>query len=96
VHCEYQLFLAGVTESVVVAVFEEVVGGIAGVWNGVGVAIESSARSNLARVAYAVAVTVGLRWVSDCRAVVQGVDSAVAVGVDTCECYGVEHAPRDL
>jgi hypothetical protein len=76
------LLLAGVTESVVVAVFEEVGGGVAGVWNGVGVAIESSAISNLARIAYAVDVAVCLRCVRDGRAVVGSVGATVAVGVD--------------
>ena len=96
VKCKRQFFLAGVTESIVVAVFEKVVGSVAGVWNGVSVAIKCSASSYLAYVAYAVAVAVGLRWVRDRRAVVQGVDSAVAIGVDTCECDGVVSAPRDL
>jgi hypothetical protein len=121
------LFLAGVPESVIVAIFEEIVGGVAGVWNGIGVAIKCSASSNLARVsyavaiavafaeiwngivvaigssassdlaqvAYAVAIAVALRGVRDRRAVVQGVDSAIAIGVDTCDCDSVVTAPRD-
>ena len=127
VQCECQFFLTGITESVIVAIFEEIAGGVAGVWNGIGVAIESSASSNLARVgyavaiavafaevwngigvaigssassnlarvAYAVAIAVALRWVRDRRAVVKGVDSAVAIGVDTCDCDAVVTAPRD-
>jgi hypothetical protein len=134
VKCKRQFFLTRVTKSVVIAVFEEVGGGVAGVWCEVSVAVDTSGfgnlatidaavlvavdggsasreftgielaivvavegwcGGNLARVAYAVAVTVGLRWVGDRRAVVKRVDCAVAVGVDTCECDGVESTPRD-
>jgi hypothetical protein len=56
------------------------------------------AGSKFARVAYAVVVAAGLQRICDSRAVVGGVGSAVAVGIDgwwTCDCDGVVAAPRD-
>jgi hypothetical protein len=50
---------------------------------------------NFTQVAYAVVVTVGLRWIRDGGAIVGGVGSTIAVGVDGCDRYGVNVPRRD-
>jgi len=62
------------------AVDEQVCKALASVWDRIGVEVWH-AGGEFARVAYAVAITVGLRRVRDSGAVVGGVGAAVAVGV---------------
>jgi hypothetical protein len=57
VHYECQLFLAGVTESIVVAVFEDVGGGVAGIGDTVQIAVEV-VRSEIAGVGNTVGIAV--------------------------------------
>jgi len=68
------------------AIDEQVRKTLAGVGNRVVVEV-GRAGCDFARVAYAITVAVGLRWVCDGRAVVSRVSDAVPVGVDSWPRY---------
>jgi len=71
------------------AIDEQVCKALASIGNRVAVEVRYAGRE-FARVAYAVVVAVGLRWVEDRRAVVDGVGSTVAIGIGGCwafDCY---------
>ena len=78
------------------AVDEQVREALASIRDGVAVEVRYAGHE-FARIADAVVVAVGLRWVCDGGAVVDGVRATVAVGVDgwDCDCNGVPLAPGD-
>ena len=79
------------------AVDEKVRETLASIGNGVVVEVWR-AGGNFARIADAVVVAIGLRWVGDSGAVIVGVGSTVAVGVEwwrSLECDGVSVARRN-